>query len=172
MTQTRTVTGHFHTVPLPLSCRRKVSQPGPDPAKLPRRSAVSGHSTRATAVLLPRPLLTPGRPSLCPGTGVANRPLSKFLFSSCHRYFSLRRARSRSPLFPLLYICISRRLAELADVSWFSLPRYQHVRHHDVNKSIGFSKRIYNPAVDRENVSKSVKFCLSPCGQLTFGSCY
>lgn len=56
MTQTRTVTGRFHTVPLPLSCLRKVSQPGPDPAKFLKRSVMSSHSTRATAVLLLRPL--------------------------------------------------------------------------------------------------------------------
>lgn len=35
----------------------------------------------------------------CPGSGVASRPLSQFLFTSCYQYFSLRRARSLNPLY-------------------------------------------------------------------------
>lgn len=177
LTQACTVTVHFHTVPLSSpSCPRKknVSQPRPDhdrsPATFPRcpvaadgpklfsssRPLSPSHTLSLTHC--PSHTYTHGRPSLCPGSGVVNRPLSKFLLSSCHRYFSLRRARCLRPLSSLSYICTSEQLAKLSDVSYFSLPRHQHVRHHDVNNSSACQKIIYNPAVWEENVPKSAKF--------------
>lgn len=172
LTQTCTVTVHFHTVPLSSpSCPRKKTchNRGQTTTGVPQRfrgvrSQQTGrNSSPPPGLSLPLTdclshTYTHGRPSLCPGSGVVNRPLSKFLLSSCHRYFSLRRARRLRPLSSLSYICTSEQLAKLSNVSYFSLPRHQHVRHHDVNNSSACQKIMYNPAVWEENVPKSAKF--------------